>query len=219
VAAKRERLAGRRIPGSHRDTEPLMQSRPELPSGSLVAAKPPADDAVGHGELARQNGKRERIPAHCFPEQARSLAQILPTIADEESRSGHPLAPCRDMTTFASTNLDHRAKLVGEDAHVAGSRGERWARDAELAGQRLTLAKKELGISFDRLSELTGSHKSQLSRLFAGLLPEASVGMFFDVCDALGLDPVYVWRGRPMARMASPPPPASGDRTSKPPRR
>lgn len=124
--------------------------------------------------------------------------------------------------------------MSGDDARVADHRSEKYRERMIGAGRRIRFAREEAGLSIRELSEKSGVDKGQISRLENGDNLEMSAGRFFDVCDALTLDPVYVWTGKTRAQRRddhveqadapapahkSEPPPASKRRPSSRPKR
>lgn len=91
----------------------------------------------------------------------------------------------------------------GED-----KRSSRFAANAAAAGKRIDAALAQAGWTQADLARKTGVDKSQVSRIITGKYVEVSVGPFFAICEALALDPVYVWTGRTKRGELSPPPPA-----------
>lgn len=82
------------------------------------------------------------------------------------------------------------------------------------------------------LVRATNLDKRTVSTIIGGKQREMSVGNFFVICDALGLDPLFVWTGMtakqrrkakaseppPARSVSSRPPPVSSERPSRPAR-
>jgi transcriptional regulator with XRE-family HTH domain len=85
--------------------------------------------------------------------------------------------------------------MSGDDADVADHRSERYRKRAKEAGLVIQHARSRAGWSQAQLAERAGLNKSDVSRVENGKHLEISVGRFFDLCEALSLDPVYVWTG------------------------
>jgi transcriptional regulator with XRE-family HTH domain len=117
--------------------------------------------------------------------------------------------------------------LSGDDADVGEHRSEKYRQQARLAGKEINLARERANWSQEELARRCGLTKSDISRFEAGKVLEMSVGRFFDMCEALTLDPVYVWTGktRRSARQSDRPPAQhdlqveSGERPSQRPKR
>ncbi len=130
-----------------------------------------------------------------------------------------------------SRHIDHSASgRRAHDAALADHRSERYRDKTVGAGRRIRFAREEAGLSIRELAERSGVDKGQISRFENGDALEISAGRFFDLCEALTLDPVYVWTGKtrshrrderaeetpapPVAAYKSEPPPASKKRPS-----
>lgn len=87
--------------------------------------------------------------------------------------------------------------MSGDDADVGEHRSEKYRRRIELAGKTINLARERKEWSQAELARRAGLNKSDISRLENGKHLEISVGRFFDICIALGLDAVEVWTGTP----------------------
>jgi transcriptional regulator with XRE-family HTH domain len=90
--------------------------------------------------------------------------------------------------------------VSGDDADVAAHRSERYRNRVQAAGTVIKSARQRAGLSQAQLAQRASLNKSDVSRLENGKHLEISVGRFFDLCEALSLDPVYVWTGQVRGR-------------------
>lgn len=120
------------------------------------------------------------------------------------------------MPSLASTKLKATLAKATQAAGMAGKRGEKWERSAQLAGARLQLARKERGLSQEDVAELARTDKGTISRVESGALPEMAAGLFLDICEALEQDPSFVWWGKPSGYADVTPEPSSDVRSSQP---
>lgn len=146
-----------------------------------------------------------------------------------------------EVTRVSTRTEEIAPTMSAHDGDVAAHRNDhrsaRYQDRADAAGAEVRAARKRAGWTQQQLAEVSGVERSQISRLENGVHVEISVGRFFDICEALRLDPVYVWtghmRGRSIPappivpnlgqeappRHASEPPPASVKRASNRPKR
>ena len=101
--------------------------------------------------------------------------------------------------------------MSGDPGGVEQKRSDRYKRNAVLAGKEINLARERAGITQGDLAKKCGMSGSDISRFERGMILEMSVGRFFDMCEALSLDPVYVWTGKTRGRAHHSERPPAGD--------
>lgn len=159
---------------------------------------------------------RKPSPAHRTPKEPGALGKpsAEPPRVDQAS---HVLpAGCFELPTLSSANAQVGTFVSDDNAEVSDERSDKYKARAKLAGQRIKLARDEVGWSQQQLADRCGVDKGTISRIERGLQLEMSVGKFFDLCETLALDPVHTWLGE-RRRVRSEPPPATAISTSSNP--
>lgn len=73
-------------------------------------------------------------------------------------------------------------------------RGLRWVATVKAVGALVHAQRDRKGMSVAALAKAAHTDGGSISRLENGQTTEISVGLFFDLCAALGLDPAATWR-------------------------
>lgn len=203
------------------DPESPLKRTPVGPPGTHVPAKPATDDAPVSPELVGEGALREPLPAHGVKKESGSFARVTPPAIDVLQGSRHLPPACSQLETLSSRSTETGATLSDETTYVADERSRKYLAQVRVVGARLSARLAESGMSMRELARKLGWQPSQVSKIMNGKQPEMSAGSFFELCEALQIDPMKAWYGdtrRPMRRPSESEPPASSNRPSAPPK-
>lgn len=204
-----------------------MQGCLHLRSRLLAPMQPMAYDALRHAEPTTETLLRKPRVTHPSRKQSGPLRKVESKPARVQKRRNHLRGECTDLATLSRQDDKTGTPLSDKSSDVPDHRSEKYRKQMEGVGRRFKFARQEAGWSTRELMEKSGVDKGQISRLERGENIELAVGRFFDLCDALALDPIYVWTGKTRGQRRSDPPGVpppdeaeeSGNRPSSRPKR
>lgn len=112
------------------------------------------------------------------------------------------------MTALSSDNdetVNKESPTVATVPPPISSRTQRHTDLARKAGERIRHAREMAGLSQRELGVRCGLDSGNISRIEKGKKTLLSAALIFDICEALSLDPAYVWWGQIRALRSEPP--------------
>lgn len=190
---------------------------------SAIASQPSPDNAGAHAELSAQRRLSKALRQHATPKKPTTFRRVRAESARVHESAHHERAGCTDLATMSRHKDESGTPVSGDSSQVPDHRSEKYRERMIGAGRRVRFAREEADWSLRELAEKSGVDKGQISRFETGENLEISAGRFFDLCEALALDPVYVWTGKTRRgpgrddRTSAPPPPPSPPRPTPAP--